>query len=77
MTAHYMTPAQRVEHEKYRAVQFRRVVEDGADRGLGFSQGQGAGQRVALFGAGDQDVDIHRPAQHRRGRPALLVKAPA
>ena len=45
-----MTPAQRAEHEKHRAVHFRRVVRDGAIYAQPFSEGSAAAAGQAPFG---------------------------
>ena len=45
-----MTPAQRAEHEKYRALHFKRVVEDGAIYAQPFSEGSAAAAGKAPFG---------------------------
>jgi alkylation response protein AidB-like acyl-CoA dehydrogenase len=45
-----MTPAQRAEHEKHRAVHFRRVVRDGAIYAQPFSEGSAAAAGRAPFG---------------------------
>jgi alkylation response protein AidB-like acyl-CoA dehydrogenase len=52
-----MTPAQRAEHEKYRAVHFRRVVEDGAVYAQPFSEGSAAAAGKAPFGTLAAKVD--------------------
>ncbi|HZM36874.1 MAG TPA: acyl-CoA dehydrogenase family protein [Burkholderiales bacterium] len=45
-----MTPAQRAEHEKHRAVHFQRVVRDGAIYAQPFSEGSAAAAGRAPFG---------------------------
>ena len=45
-----MTPAQRAEHEKYRVLHFKRVVEDGAVYAQPFSEGSAAAAGRAPFG---------------------------
>ena len=45
-----MTPAQRAEHEKHRAVHFRRVVREGAIYAQPFSEGSAAAAGRAPFG---------------------------
>jgi alkylation response protein AidB-like acyl-CoA dehydrogenase len=45
-----MTPAQRAEHEKHRAVHFKRVVRDGAIYAQPFSEGSAAAAGRAPFG---------------------------
>lgn len=45
-----MTPAQRAEHERHRAIHFRRVVESGAIYAQPFSEGSAAAAGKAPFG---------------------------
>lgn len=45
-----MTPAERVQHEKYRAIHFDRVVQDGAIYAQPFSEGSAAAAGKAPFG---------------------------
>ena len=45
-----MTPEQRAEHERHRAVHFRRVVRDGAIYAQPFSEGSAAAAGMAPFG---------------------------
>ena len=52
-----MTPEQRAEHEKYRQVHFRRVVEDGAVYAQPFSEGSAAAAGKAPFGTLATKVD--------------------
>lgn len=52
-----MTPAQRAEHETYRALHFRRVVEDGAVYAQPFSEGSAAAAGKAPFGTLAAKVD--------------------
>jgi alkylation response protein AidB-like acyl-CoA dehydrogenase len=52
-----MTPAQRAEHEKYRVLHFKRVVEDGAVYAQPFSEGSAAAAGKAPFGTLAAKVD--------------------
>ena len=52
-----MTPAQRSEHEKYRVLHFKRVVEDGAVYAQPFSEGSAAAAGKAPFGTLAAKVD--------------------
>jgi alkylation response protein AidB-like acyl-CoA dehydrogenase len=52
-----MTPAQRAEHEKYRVLHFKRVVEDGAVYAQPFSEGSAAAAGRAPFGTLAAKVD--------------------
>jgi alkylation response protein AidB-like acyl-CoA dehydrogenase len=52
-----MTPEQRAEHEKYRKVHFKRVVEDGAVYAQPFSEGSAAAAGRAPFGTLAAKVD--------------------
>ncbi|MBS0338658.1 MAG: acyl-CoA dehydrogenase family protein [Proteobacteria bacterium] len=52
-----MTSAQRAEHEKYRKVHFKRVVEDGAVYAQPFSEGSAAAAGKAPFGTLAAKVD--------------------
>ncbi len=52
-----MTSAQRAEHEKYREVHFKRVVEDGAVYAQPFSEGSAAAAGKAPFGTLAAKVD--------------------
>jgi alkylation response protein AidB-like acyl-CoA dehydrogenase len=52
-----MTPAQRAEHEKHRAVHFSRVVRDGAIYAQPFSEGSAAAAGKAPFGTTARRVD--------------------
>ncbi len=52
-----MTPGQRAEHDKYRALHFKRVVEDGAVYAQPFSEGSAAAAGKAPFGTLTAKVD--------------------
>src|SRR5258708_3230339 len=52
-----MTPAQRAEHEKHRAIHFQRVVSDGAIYAQPFSEGSAAAAGRAPFGTTATRVD--------------------
>ena len=52
-----LTPEQKAEHERYRAVHFRRVVEDGAIYAQPFSEGSAAAAGKAPFGTLAAKVD--------------------
>ncbi len=52
-----MTPGQRAEHDKYRALHFKRVVEDGAVYAQPFSEGSAAAAGKAPFGTLAAKVD--------------------
>jgi len=52
-----MTPAQRAEHERYRAVHFERVVRQGAVYAQPFSEGSAAAAGKAPFGTTAAKVD--------------------
>jgi alkylation response protein AidB-like acyl-CoA dehydrogenase len=52
-----MTQDQRAEHERYRALHFRRVVEDGAVYAQPFSEGSAAAAGKAPFGTTAAKVD--------------------
>jgi alkylation response protein AidB-like acyl-CoA dehydrogenase len=52
-----MTPAQRAEHERYRVLHFKRVVEDGAVYAQPFSEGSAAAAGRAPFGTLAAKVD--------------------
>jgi alkylation response protein AidB-like acyl-CoA dehydrogenase len=52
-----MTPAQRKEHERYRELHFKRVVEDGAVYAQPFSEGSAAAAGKAPFGTLAANVD--------------------
>jgi alkylation response protein AidB-like acyl-CoA dehydrogenase len=52
-----MTPAQRAEHERHRAVHYRRVIEEGAIYAQPFSEGSAAAAGRAPFGTTASRVD--------------------
>jgi len=45
-----MTPAQRAEHDKHRAIHYQRVIQDGAIYAQPFSEGSAAAAGRAPFG---------------------------
>jgi alkylation response protein AidB-like acyl-CoA dehydrogenase len=52
-----MTPEQRAEHERYRSLHFRRVINEGAVYAQPFSEGSAAAAGKAPFGTTAQKVD--------------------